>query len=94
MQSVDGRGLKKAVSIELTAFLAFFVFCSEAVPSYSSHSQENEIHNLSQQSFKNILSDILLDFDFVKDCTNDNEYDCRADCLNAGERNRCDCCWE
>ena len=27
--SVDG-GVKKAVSIELTAFLAFFVFCEQA----------------------------------------------------------------
>ncbi len=42
-------GFKNAVSIELTAFLTFFIFCSGAVPSYSSHSQENEIQKLSQQ---------------------------------------------
>ena len=29
IHSVDG-GVKKAVSIELTAFLAFFVFCEQA----------------------------------------------------------------
>ena len=78
-------GFKNAVSIELTAFLAFFVFCKQVsirlpkksfdflergktyvvylqnfvlfyteyvLTRYSSHSQENEIQNLSQQPKK------------------------------------------
>ena len=41
-QRVDG-GIEKKLGHRVQAFLAFFVFCLRAVPSYSSHSQENEI---------------------------------------------------
>ena len=39
------EGLKNAVSIELTAFLAFFVFCEQAVPSYSKVRKKTKLRN-------------------------------------------------
>ena len=37
------KNLKSGINIEFMPLLAFFVFCSGAVPLYSSRSQENEI---------------------------------------------------
>ena len=42
--------LKNGLNIEFKPFLALFVFCSGAVPSYSSHSQNAKFISLSQHS--------------------------------------------
>ncbi len=42
--------LKNGLNIEFKPFLALFVFCSGAVPSYSSHSQNTKFISLSQHS--------------------------------------------
>ena len=43
-----GGIMKKSLDIESKLFLALFVFCSGAVPSYSSHSQNTKFISLSQ----------------------------------------------
>ena len=42
--------IKNGLDIESKPFLALFVFCSGAVPSYSTHSQNTKFISLSQHS--------------------------------------------
>ena len=45
---LHSEGLKNSLDIESKLFLVLFVFCSGAVPSYSSHSQNTKFISLSQ----------------------------------------------
>ena len=45
-----GGIMKKSLDIESKLFLALFVFCSRAVPSYSSHSQNTKFISLYPKS--------------------------------------------
>ena len=47
---IKNINIKNPENIEFSGFFALFVFCSGAVPLYSSHSQENEILPLSLKS--------------------------------------------
>ena len=57
-------GFKNAVSIELTAFLAFFVFCEQAVPSYSNVRKKTKFRTFlnSLQRAENICKEKVLTF--------------------------------
>ena len=48
MQLVALGGIEKSLDIESKLFFALFVFCSGAVPSYSSHSQNTKFISLYQ----------------------------------------------
>ena len=52
--------IKSLANIEFARLLAFSVFCSGVVPSYSSHSQENGILHLFQKSLS--VSNLFLRF--------------------------------
>ena len=54
--------LKSGINIEFMPLLAFFVFCSGAVPLYSSHSQENEIqfHFSKSPACRNLFFGLFL----------------------------------
>ena len=56
-----GGIVKKGLDIESKPFLVLFVFCSGAVPSYSSHSQNTKFISLSQSlpACRNLLFDFF-----------------------------------
>ena len=59
---LHSEGLKNSLDIESKLFLALSVFCSGAVPLYSSHSQNTKFISLSQSlpACRNLKLDFFL----------------------------------
>ena len=60
---LHSEGLKNSLDIESKLFLALFVFCSGAVPLYSSRSQNTKFISLSQSLpayIKNLKKDFII----------------------------------